>query len=77
MGAGNLTSENGGDFFRLHRPADQKPLCQVAIATLQKFELRQRLDAFGGHLDIESLRHRDGGTHNALVAIIALDVGDQ
>ena len=34
-------------------------------------------DALGCDLDIESLCHRDSGAHDALVAIVFIDVSDQ
>lgn len=59
--AGDLAVQQRRDLLGLHRPADQETLREVAVAALQEFELGHGLHPFGRDLDVEVLRHRNGG----------------
>src|SRR5215203_4306553 len=55
----NIAAQVRQQFFRSHRPREQEALTAFAIQFLKSLELRVCLDAFGDHLQVEILRHRD------------------
>src|SRR5579871_2582238 len=57
---------------RRQRPAEEEALRLVAGMLLQEQQLRQTLDAFGGHADAQRARHRNdrGGDRPIVAALI-------
>src|SRR5690606_5963186 len=70
-------SQDSRYLLGLHRPADQESLREVALAILEKLELRDSFHALGRDFYIKPTGHGDRGAYDTLVTVVLDDILDQ